>query len=78
MKRRIVDEGNAARDRKERQAFLEFSICERVEAARFIKPAFITFQPSSTFFHPLATQLSRKRDRSNTRLSTRGGAVEKF
>lgn len=73
MKRRIVDEGNAGRDRKEREAFLEFSICERVEAAaRFIKPAFITFQPSSTFFHPLATQLSR--DRSDTR----GGSVEKF
>lgn len=30
MERRIVDEGNAARDRKEREAFLEFSICERV------------------------------------------------
>lgn len=30
MERRIVDEGNAARDRKEREAFLEFSIYERV------------------------------------------------
>lgn len=35
MEKRIVDDGNAGRGRKEREAFVEFSIRERVEASLY-------------------------------------------